>query len=190
MALLAPLILIIGLMEMNSFCVLRRFSWRSHVVAAFTLMEILAVLAIVLIISGAVIAGISLPDRHSTTETASSVVKIFAEAARITSLRGKETIVILKGSEKKVLFFTLSYAHYAELEKNGGDCQPDAAAEIPDGMDVSVEGHVDDEAVIYRFFPDGEASGPDITLSKGDESVTVGVSHLTGIPFLREVESE
>lgn len=157
----------------------------------FTLIEIVTVLAIVMIVSGIVLANIKLPVFASLDNTARGIRLLFSEAQRQTSLQGCE-IRVIYSHEKREFYLSHvtdedTFGENAELTdkkiKSGNLCR------IPEKIEVKFpefEDATDD--IQYRFFPDGSASGPEMELTLDERKIILGVSRLTGMAYRREPE--
>ena len=58
---------------------------------------------------------------------------------------------------------------------------------IPQNIEVDFPDYKDED-IRYRFFPDGSASGPELTLTLQKRRIIVGISRLTGLAYSREEE--
>ncbi len=155
----------------------------------FTLIEIVTVISIVLIISGIVLVNIKLPVFATLDGATKTIRKIFTEASTQSGLQGIEMVVAFKkdkqefilyrASEEKDLTFTL------ESLKDRSESILEVQ-KIVKKIEIEFPDYKGDEDIKFRFFPDGSASGPELTLTLNDRKIIVGISQLTGLSYSRE----
>lgn len=138
--------------------------------AGFTLMEMIAVLAIVAILFALVATSVS---RSISAARVQGAARDLAAALRFTRSQA-----IVK-REEQVLMFNLN-PEQTTYQVPGYD----AAREFPEGLEVRVltadlEVQDSDNAGI-RFFPDGSSTGGRVTLISKDDTQIVEVAWLTG----------
>ncbi len=161
----------------------------------FTLIEIVAVLAVIMILSGIVLANLRLPVFASLDKTTKSVRKIFSDAQMKTSLQGKEIQVVYDAEKKE---FRITYpsadeeetvSEFETFNEESVQSNPRLTLRIPNDIEVEFPDY-EEEIIQYRFFPDGSASGPEMNLTLKGRTMIVGVSRLTGLAYSREEEEE
>ena len=158
----------------------------------FTLIEIVTVIAVILIISGIVLANINLPIFASLDETAKRVRRIMTDAATQATLQGKPVAVAYDTQQKELLLYPAQEEEDSEftiesLEDTNGKSNPLNRMKIPENIEVAFPDYNNDD-IRYRFFPDGSASGPEMTLTLKKRTIIVGVSHLTGLAYAKDKE--
>ena len=157
----------------------------------FTLIEIVTVLAIVMIVSGIVLANLKLPVFASLDNTARSIRLLFSEAQRQTSLQGREIRVIYSREKGELYLSRITDEDAAEqnIEQQDKKIKSEDICRIPEKIEVKFPEFEDTAGDIqYRFFPDGSASGPEMELTLDERTIIMGISHLTGIAYRREAE--
>jgi len=160
--------------------------------AEFTLIEIVTVLAIVMIVSGIVLANLKLPVFASLDETTKRVRRIFTEASTQTALQGKEIVVAYNLEKKEFLLYPAEDENKSNfsleaLSDKSNRGNPLHIQRIPANIEVDFPDY-DEDDVKYRFFPDGSASGPELTLTLKERKIIVGISRLTGLAYSRDEE--
>ena len=161
----------------------------------FTLMEIVVVLVIVVLVSGIAVATVKMPVFATLDKTSKKVRKIFADAQRQTALQGSEILVVYNPERKEFNLMPPSTSEDngdsnlipMDPELNSVSVNPQWALRIPDQIEVEFPDY-EEETIQYRFFPDGTASGPELTLTLKGRTMIVGVSRLTGMAYSREEE--
>ena len=168
----------------------------------FTLIEILVVVGLIVIVLGVSIAFMNrTPARLVVVNTAAAVEQKMTLAQTQASLQGVQKTLIYN-PEKKILFFSASNPD-DDNEFNPADQEPPQAPEpsansvivtktyvvIPESVEVSFP-DFDENFIVYNFYPDSSASGPDMLLSLKGHELLISVSPLTGIATTREIENE
>ena len=151
----------------------------------FTLIEIMAVLAIFMLVSALAYTFVSKKPASLTLSTvATGLTNLMDTARRQASLQG---------ATKRVLFDADSETFYLSGEQGDDEAPPlepqaNAASEtfsLPANAGIKVEFKGGDPASpSYVFFPDGTAAGPKALLEIGGHVTTVSVSELTGMPLI------
>lgn len=141
----------------------------------FTLVEIIAVIAIMLVIAGIVTASALRKPSAITVKKSSAEISELLHNARAQA--------ILQNKLKYVLFD----------EKNnvfniGGDKKGEMKVKLSPDMTVEISRHNKNQKWLYCFYPDGTGAGPELTLILKQYKVSVSVSPLTGMVFAKESE--
>lgn len=168
----------------------------------FTLIEILVVVGLIVIVLGVSIAFMNrTPARLVVVNTAAAIEQKMTLAQTQASLQGIQKTLIYN-SEKKMLFFSTSKPE-DDNEFNPADQPPPQGPEpsengvivsknyivIPKSIEVSFP-DFDENLVVYNFYPDSAASGPDMLLTLKGHELLIAVSPLTGIATTREIDNE
>lgn len=168
------------------------FNYKLPTRRVLTLVELVIVISIIMILSGIVLANVKLPVFASLDNTTRGVRKIFGDAQRQTALQGKEIQVLYNPESKE--FKLMPAAALAEEESSSFSIEGDYdiekvnsqwTFEVPEKIEVEFPEYEED-TILYRFFPDGAATGPEMALTLEGRTILVGVSRLTGIAYSRE----
>jgi Tfp pilus assembly protein FimT len=154
-------------------------------ISRFTLLETVAVLAIMAVILGLALPTIGRIPVFLSLEGAAHPVQELLQDAGIRSLhQGKlVTVKVTKNVEADSLTFTITDAG------PGGIYSPPQAGLVTVEPPIAVtfpELSTADEDVVYKFYPDGGAAGPEMNLSLHGRILILGVSPLTGLVYRRE----
>ena len=168
----------------------------------FTLVEILVVVGLIVIVLGVSLAFMNrTPARLVVVNTAAAIEQKMTLAQTQASLQGiQKTLIYNPG--KKILFFSISKPD-DDNEFNPADQEPPQGVEpsensvivsknyivIPESVEVSFP-DFDEDMVVYNFYPDSSASGPDMLLTLKGHELLISVSPLTGIATTREIDNE
>lgn len=141
----------------------------------FTLVEIIAVIAIMLVIAGIVTAS-ALRKPSSITLKKSSV-----EISEL--LHNARTQAVLQNKLKYVFFDEKNNVFNIE-----GDKKNEMKVTLSPDMTVEISRHNKKQKWLYCFYPDGTGAGPELTLILKQYKVSVSISPLTGMVFSKETE--
>ncbi len=157
----------------------------------FTLIEVVTVVSIAILISGIVLINLKLPVFATLDGATKSIRKIFTEASTQSGLQGIEMAVAYNKETQEFIL-------YRAIEENDPDFTIESLKErsssilsiqkIVKKITVEFPNYQDVEDIRFRFFPDGSASGPELTLMLSDRKTLVGISQLTGLSYSREEE--
>jgi hypothetical protein len=145
-----------------------------------------------MIISGIVLANLKLPVFASLDETTKRIRRIFTEASTQNALQGKEIVVAYNPEKKEFLLYPAEEEDDPDftlesLSDNSKRGNPLHIQRIPQNIEVDFPDYKDED-IRYHFFPDGSASGPELTLTLQKRKIIVGISRLTGLAYSREEE--
>lgn len=158
----------------------RARAWR------FTLLETVAVLAILAVVLGLALPAIGRIPVFLTLEGSAHPVQALLQDAGIQALhRGQEvTVKVAKDVEADSLTFTLSGGG------GGGIYSPPQSGAVTVGPPVAVSFPelAEGDDVAYVFHPGGTATGPEMRLTLRGRVLILGVSPLTGLVYRREAE--
>ena len=157
----------------------------------FTLIEIVTVVAIAMIISGIVLINLKLPVFATLDGASKTIQKIFTDAATKSGLQGIEMIVAYAKDKQEFVLYRASEEDDPDFSLEFLKDKPGSllnAQRIVKKIKVEFPDYQDDEDIRFRFFPDGSASGPELTLTLNDRKIIVGISQLTGLAYTREEE--
>ena len=175
-------------------------------------MEVIIVVMIIALVSIVLIRGISNPNERLTLqETEEVIAKAFTNATVRAQAFNEEIKVSLTASEDEAIIISLENVArqtntlpMAEEEKTDEDIdlehnkksalfawRGEDSYKLPKTVQiVEYEDLVDDEGIIhFSFYPDGEASGPDLTLEIGKRRFHFSVDRLNS-QFNLQAEEE
>jgi len=145
---------------------------------AFTLTELVAVIAIMLLLAGVVIGRTGkVPSFISFENSIGRIRGIFSEASRISSIQGKDVKILFDVESKTFRIGNISQK--SEAQKNF------ASFTIPENIEIVFDEKSDGG---FIFYPDGTASGPAFRLSCKGHARIMEISQLTGTLSAKEVE--
>ena len=138
--------------------------------AGFTLLEMLVVLAIISVVSG---ASVMLVSRRSVGLDIKAAANALAAELRLSRARaiwrGQETFVVVDVAERK--FWNDGLAAHQSWRQDMGI---DLVTAAPERNSPAI-GRI-------RYFPDGSSTGGMVTLHLGAQTARVSIDWLTGIP--------
>lgn len=147
-------------------------------IKAFTLAELIAVIAIILLLAGVVIGRTGkVPAFISFENTVGHIRTVFSEASRISSVQGKDVKVLFDKENRTFQIGNIS--NESKVQKNFTSCT------IPENIEILFDEKSDDG---FIFYPDGTASGPTFKLSCKGHLRLMGLSQLTGSLIVKELE--
>jgi len=147
-------------------------------IKAFTLAELIAVIAIILLLAGVVIGRTGkVPAFISFENTIGRIRTVFSEASRISSVQGKDVKVLF--NEESKAFQIGNISNESKVQKNFTSCT------LPENIEIIFDEKSDDG---FIFYPDGTASGPAFKVSCKGHSRLMELSQLTGSLIVKELE--
>ena len=157
---------------------------RRQPTSPFTLLELVAVLAILTVVLGLALPAIGRIPLFLTLEGATHPVQELLQDAGIRALYQGRTVTVeaSRNEESGVLTFTLKDAG------QGGIYSPTRtwAVTVSPPVVVTFPELSPDDKVVYKFFPGGGAAGPEMVLVLRGHGLRLGVSPLTGLVYRRE----
>ncbi len=149
----------------------------------YTLIELIAVLAIVLLVAGVVAANAGrIPAFISLENSAQKLQYLFSRAQMMAVAQGR-SMTVNYDSDRKA--FSIAQASDSSDGPAAGVSSSKTSMErIPESMDIEFEG--DNPA--YVFFPDGTGSGTAFKLTLKGYSCRIRISALTGLAILEKTE--
>jgi prepilin-type N-terminal cleavage/methylation domain-containing protein len=188
-----------------SNCNLKSFKHRSSfslTLRAFTLIELLVVIGIIVVILG---IGISIfnhtPARLIVNNIAAAIEKKMTLAQTQSSLQGIQKTLIFN-KERNLLYFSNSKPDDDNSYEAATENPPDTPEPLKRSLiqtntylllpsEVKVDFPDDDEnSIIYNFYPDNSAAGPDMIISMKAHEILLSVSPLTGIVFTKVIDDD
>jgi Tfp pilus assembly protein FimT len=167
---------------------------------AYTLIELTAVLAVIVLTLSIIIAGSGkIPVFISLEKTANEIRSLFADAAIRAALQGKPVSVVYDDESRT---FTIEDGAGGDGD-NGGGAERDrgalpaitdsskqkTSAALPDSADVEFDPKPEgSEKPRLKFYPDGGASGPRTIITMKGHEVSLRISKLTGNVFLEKTD--
>jgi type II secretory pathway pseudopilin PulG len=144
----------------------------------FTLIELVALLAIMLLVTGVVVSNVGrIPTFLSLETTVQKIQYLFSKASMMAMAQGKTVTVAYEPGQKS--FSISSPGSSADGEFSGKFLSEN----VPGA--VSVE--FDSESPSYVFFPDGTGSGTPFSLSLKGHSFRIRISGLTGLAIVEKL---
>ena len=142
---------------------------------SFTLVEIIAVIAIMLVIGGIVTASALRKPSAITLRKSSAEISELLHNAR--------TQAILQNKLKYVFFDEKN-----NIFKISDQKKEDTKVKLSPEITVEISRHNKNQKWLYCFYPDGTGAGPELTLILKQYKVSVSISPLTGMVFSKETE--
>ena len=164
----------------------------------FTLTELIAVIAIMLIVGGLVVGQFGrVPAFASLEKSAGEVERLFTYASYVAVMRGREVMIVYEQDARE---FRMAEAPAVtdedeEEDANGKNDLPRkylqdkyGSLRLDAGLQVEFGSNTDkDKKIEFHCYPDGLASGPVITLSLNKHEIKLRISPLTGAVLREEV---
>ncbi len=142
-----------------------------RLLGCYTLIEIAVAVAILALLSGIVIVRVAkTPASIALDNFSSSVQGLFASASFMAQSSGETVEIAFEAEERRFHVSSGASASSAEI----------LSADVPDGMEISFDEGVVDEK-LYRFHPDGGASGRAFSVVAGGKRLRLSISPLTGV---------
>lgn len=150
----------------------------SSIRAGFTLIELIALLAIVLLVTGVVVGNVGrIPVFLSLENTVHKVQYLFSKASMMAMAQGK-SVTVSYAPEGKV--FCISSASSSEEAEFSGKF---LSERIPEAVNIEFES----ENPSYIFFPDGTGSGTSFSLTLKGHVYRIRISGLTGVSIVEKM---
>lgn len=148
---------------------------------AFTLIELVAILAIVLLVTGLVAGNVGrIPIFLSLESTIQKIQYMFSRASIMAMAQGKTVTVSYDPGGK---IFSINHDGVADAGEFSGKFLHE---KIPDAITVEFES----ENPCYVFFPDGSGSGTPFRLTLKGHASRVRISSLTGVAISEKINEE
>lgn len=149
----------------------------------FTLIELIAVLAVILLISGLIIPAISRkPSNLILRKTADEISGLMSSARSQAMLQGCRIYVRL--NEK-----TISIDANRQTQEEA-EAKKLSSLVLDEEISVEIADASKDKGYLYVFFPDGTAHGPDIRLKLKNSSLDIYVSPISGMSFIKDQDND
>lgn len=146
----------------------------------FTLIEMVAVVAMILLLAGFVIWKVGKVPTYVMLESAVNGVRsVCAEASSMSLIQGK-TVKVAYNEENKT--FSISGSGKSNMLKHRF-----MSCKLPDDIEIEKISPGEEE-IEFMFFPDGSGSGPEISLSLKGHVIAIKISPLTGAILTEEKE--
>lgn len=138
---------------------------------SFTLVELVAVLAIILLTTGLVIGRVGkTPAFYSVEQAANETISVFTSASTQALARGRSVSVVYNPESR-----SFSVSGVGTASKNSLQ-----SCRIPDFVELDIQNGAE-RSREFVFHPDGSASGPDVRFSMKGRAITLSLSPLTGM---------
>lgn len=151
---------------------------KSEIQNVFTLIELVALLAIVLLVTGVVVGNVGrIPVFLSLENTVNKVQYLFSKASMMAMAQGK-SVAVSYAPEGKV--FSISSSSSSDQAEFSGK---HLSERIPEAVNIEFES----ENPSYVFFPDGTGSGTSFSLTLKGHSFRIRISGLTGVAIVEKM---
>lgn len=150
---------------------------QSAIKCGFTLIELIALLAIVLLVTGVVVGNVGrIPVFLSLETTVQKVQYLFSKASMMAMAQGRSVTVSYETGGK---VFSISPSGSSD---GGGFSGKLLSEKIPEAVAVEFES----EEPNYIFFPDGSGSGTAFSLTLKGHTFRIRISGLTGLAIVEK----
>ncbi len=152
--------------------------------SSYTLIELIAVLAIVLIVAGVVVTNTSrIPVFITLENTVQKIQYLFSRAQLMAVSQGRNISVSYSG---KAFSVDSASPSDGDIAIPGTSSSGGISERIPEPVDVEF----DSESPKYVFFPDGTGSGTAFNLTFKGHSYRIRISSLTGLALMEKTSAE
>ncbi len=143
--------------------------------SGFTLIELVALLAIVLLVTGVVVGNVGrIPTFLSLESTVQKIQYLFSKASIMAMAQGRSVTVSYQPGGK---VFSISPSGSSSDGEFSGKF---LSEKIPEAVNVEF----DSDEPSYIFFPDGSGSGTSFSLTLKGHTFRVRISGLTGVAIV------
>ena len=147
--------------------------------SGFTLIELVALLAIVLLVTGVVVGNVGrIPTFLSLESTVQKIQYLFSKASIMAMAQGRSVTVSYQPGGK---VFSISPSGSSSDGEFSGKF---LSEKIPEAVNVEF----DSDEPSYIFFPDGSGSGTSFSLTLKGHTFRVRISGLTGVAIVEKMD--
>ncbi len=146
----------------------------------FTLVEVVVVIVIMILTGAVAVSAVRTNSTSRLVRQASAEFRSLCSRVRYKAMEMGEDRIVVYDPEKHLFFMARPVANQEEaLEYEYGFVPLNTAKwEMPEEFELTTE--TSDPVEVFRFYPDGGASGTSLTLGCQGHSVMIGVAKLTG----------
>ena len=146
----------------------------------FTLVEVVVVIVIMLVTGGIAISAMRTDSTSRLIRQSTSEFRSLCSRARYKAMEMSEDRIVVYDPEQRLFYMARPIRNQEEeLEYEYGFVPLKTAQwELPEDFELATEDY--DPVEVFRFYPDGGASGTSLTLGCKGHSVVIGVAKLTG----------
>ena len=146
----------------------------------FTLVEVVVVIVIMLVTGGIAISAMRTDSTSRLIRRSTNDFRSLCSRARYKAMEMSEDRMIVYVPDEHMFYMARPVANEEEaMEYEYGFVILNAVKwELPEEFELTTEDN--DPVEVFRFYPDGGASGTSLTLGCKGHSVMIGVAKLTG----------
>ena len=146
----------------------------------FTLVEVVVVIVIMLVTGGIAISAMRTDSTSRLIKRSTNDFRSLCSRARYKAMEMSEDRMIVYVPDEHMFYMARPVANEEEaMEYEYGFVILNAVKwELPEEFELTTEDN--DPVEVFRFYPDGGASGTSLTLGCKGHSVMIGVAKLTG----------
>ena len=146
----------------------------------FTLVEVVVVIVIMLVTGGIAISAMRTDSTSRLIKRSAADFRSLCSRVRYKAMEMSEDRIVVYDPEQRLFYMARPIRNQEEeLEYEYGFVPLKTAQwELPEDFELATEDN--DPVEVFRFYPDGGASGTSLTLGCKGHSVVIGVAKLTG----------
>ena len=146
----------------------------------FTLVEVVVVIVIMLVTGGIAISAMRTDSTSRLIKRSAADFRSLCSRVRYKAMEMSEDRIVVYDPEQRLFYMARPIRNQEEeLEYEYGFVPLKTAQwELPEDFELTTEDNAPVE--VFRFYPDGGASGTSLTLGCKGHSVVIGVAKLTG----------
>ena len=146
----------------------------------FTLVEVVVVIVIMLVTGGIAISAMRTDSTSRLIRQSTSEFRSLCSRARYKAMEMSEDRMVVYMPEEHMFYLARPVANQEEAMENefGFVVLNTMRWELPEEFELSTENS--DPVEVFRFYPDGGASGIPLTLACKGHAMEIGVAKLTG----------
>ena len=146
----------------------------------FTLVEVVVVIVIMLVTGGIAISAMRTDSTSRLIKRSAADFRSLCSRVRYKAMEMSEDRIVVYDPEQRLFYMARPIRNQEEeLEYEYGFVPLKTAQwELPEDFELATEDN--DPVEVFRFYPDGGASGTSLTLACKGHSVVIGVAKLTG----------
>ena len=146
----------------------------------FTLVEVVVVIVIMLVTGGIAISAMRTDSTSRLIKRSAADFRSLCSRVRYKAMEMSEDRIVVYDPEQRLFYMARPIRNQEEeLEYEYGFVPLKTAQwELPEDFELATEDY--DPVEVFRFYPDGGASGTSLTLACKGHSVVIGVAKLTG----------
>ena len=146
----------------------------------FTLVEVVVVIVIMLVTGGIAVSAMRTDSTSRLIKRSAADFRSLCSRVRYKAMEMSEDRIVVYDPEQRLFYMARPIRNQEEeLEYEYGFVPLKTAQwELPEDFELATEDY--DPVEVFRFYPDGGASGTSLTLGCKGHSVVIGVAKLTG----------